>query len=104
MPVLHVPAVEERGPRGLQNLLKEEEKEKDEEDKKEDDNYEEEMGRKTRDVEDMQHSLAVAEGVMVKFLFVTCHLALSLQLLLQGSFHQEQVKQPHFRNTQDQPS
>ena len=44
----------------------------------------------------MQESLVVEEDMMVKFPvvpFATC--LLPLQLLLQGSFHQEEVKQQH---------
>ena len=40
MPVLQVPAGEERGPGGFPNLLKEEKQEEDEEEKKEDDDDE----------------------------------------------------------------
>ena len=40
MPVLQVPAGEERGPGGFPNLLKEEKPEKDEEEKKKDDDDE----------------------------------------------------------------
>jgi hypothetical protein len=46
-------------------------------------------------------SLVVEEGMLVKFHlvpFATC--LLHLQLLLQGSFHQEEVKSPHRRDTQ----
>ena len=49
----------------------------------------------------MEDSLVVEEGMLVKFPLVpiaTC--LLHLQLLLQGSFHQEEVKQPHCRDTQ----
>ena len=84
------------------NLLKKVEKdEEDEEEKKENDDDEEEMGEKRRDEEDMQDTLVVEEGVIVKLPlvpFATC--LLPLQLLLQGSFHQEEVKQPHFIYTQ----
>ena len=48
----------------------------------------------------MEDSLVVEEGMLVKFpldLFATC--ILHLQLLLQGSFHQEEVIQPHCRDT-----
>ena len=58
------------------------------------------MEGKRRDEKDMQDSLVVEEGMIVKFPFVpfaTC--ILPLQLLLQGSFHQEEVKQPHHRDT-----
>ena len=47
----------------------------------------------------MEDSLVVEEGVLVKFPsvpFATC--LLHLQLLLQGSFLQEEVKQPHCRD------
>ena len=59
------------------------------------------MEGKRRDEEDLQDSLVVGEGMMVKFPLVplaTC--LLPLQLLLQGSFHQKEVKQPHRRDTQ----
>ena len=59
------------------------------------------MEGKRRDGDDMQDCLVVEEGMMVKFLlvpFATC--LLPLQLLLQGSFNQEEVKQPHFIDTQ----
>ena len=49
----------------------------------------------------MEDSLVVEEGMLVKFSLVpfgTC--LLHLQLLLQGSFHQDEVKQPHCRDTQ----
>ena len=48
----------------------------------------------------MEDSLVVEEGILVKFPlvpFATC--ILPLQLLLQGSFHQVKVKQPHCRDT-----
>ena len=72
---LQVPAGEEGGHGGLPNLLKEE----DDEEKKEDDDEEEEMEGKRRDEEDMQDSLVVEEGMMVKFSlvpFTTCLLPL----------------------------
>ena len=59
------------------------------------------MEGKRRDGDDMQDCLVVEEGMMVKFLlvpFATC--LLPLQLLLQGSFNQEEVKQLHCRDTQ----
>ena len=49
----------------------------------------------------MEDSLVVEEGMLVKFPlvpFATC--LLHLQLLLQDSFHQEEVKQPHCGDTQ----
>ena len=49
----------------------------------------------------MEDSLVVEEGMLVKFPlvpFATC--LLHLQLLLQDSFHKEEVKQPNCRNTQ----
>ena len=49
----------------------------------------------------MKESLVVEEGMLVKLPlvpFATC--LLHLQLLLQGFFHQEEVKQPHCRDTQ----
>ena len=49
----------------------------------------------------MEDSLVVEEDMLVKFSlvpFASC--LLHLQLLLQGSFHQEEVKQPHSRDTQ----
>ena len=89
VPVLQVPAGEEGGPGGLSNLLKEEDKEEDEEEKKEDDDGEEEMEGKRRDEEDIQDSLVVEEGMMVKFSLVPFATCLGpLQRLLQGSFHQ----------------
>ena len=45
----------------------------------------------------MEDSLVVKEDMLVKFPsvpFATC--LLHLQLLLHGSFHQKEVKQPHF--------
>ena len=98
---LQVPAGEEGEPKGLPNLLKEEEKEEDEEEKKEDDDDKEEMEGKRKDGEDMQDSLVVEESMIVKFPlvpFATC--LLPLQLLLQGSFRQEEVKKPHRRDAQ----
>ena len=62
------------------------------------------MERKRREEEDMQESLLVEEGMMVKFPlipFVTC--LLPLQLLLQASFRQEKVAQPHCIDTQRPP-
>ena len=56
---------------------------------------------KRRDEEDIQDSLVVEEGMIVKFPlvpFATC--LLPLQLLCQGYFHQKEVKQPHCRDTQ----
>ena len=86
VPVLQDPAGEEGGPGGLPNLLKDKEKVDDDKDKKEGDDYEEEMEGKRRDEEDMQNSLVVEEGIMVKSLvpFATC--LLHLKLLLQGFF------------------
>ena len=49
----------------------------------------------------VEDSLVVEEGMLVKFPsvpFATCFL--HLQLLLQCFFHQEEVKQPHCRDTQ----
>ena len=49
----------------------------------------------------MEDSLVVEEGMLVKFPsvpFATC--LLHLQLLLQGSFYQEEVKQLYCRDTQ----
>ena len=46
--------------------------------------------------EDMQESLMVEEGKIVKFALVLFStFLLHLQLLLQCSFQQEEVKQPH---------
>ena len=73
MPVLQVPAGEEGGPGGFPNLRKEEYQEEDEEEE---------------------------EGILK---FPSVPLAtrlLHLQLLLQGAFHQDEVKQPDCRNTQ----
>ena len=100
MPVLEVPKGEEGGHRGLQNLLKEEEEEEEEEEEKNCDDEEEREGKR-RDEEDMQDSLVVEEGMIVKFSFVsfaTC--LLPMHLMLQGSFHQEEVKQSNRRDTQ----
>ena len=72
--------------------------EEDEDEKKEADYNEEEMEGKKRGEED---SLVVEEVKMGKFFLIpfdTC--LLPLQLLLQGSFHQEEIKQPHYRGTQ----
>ena len=68
--------------------------EEDEEEKKDDSDDEEERERKRRDEKDMLNSLVVEKGMLVKFPFVslaTC--LLPMQLMLQGSFHQEEVKQ-----------
>ena len=49
----------------------------------------------------MEDSLVVEEGMLVNFPlvpFATC--LLHLQLLLQGFFHQEEIKQPHYWDTQ----
>ena len=70
MPVLQVPVGEEGGPGGLPNLLKWGYKEEDEEEKKEDDDDEEEMEGKRREEEDIQNSLVVQEGMIVKFSLV----------------------------------
>ena len=73
MPVLQVPSGEDGMSGGFPNILKEEEQE---------------------------DSLVVEESMLVKFpmvRFVTC--LLHLKLLLQGSCHQEEVKQPHCRDT-----
>ena len=49
----------------------------------------------------MQDSMVVEEGMMVKIPLVPCVTCLHhLQLLLQGSFHQKEVQQPHRRDTQ----
>ena len=48
----------------------------------------------------MQDSWVLEEGMIVKFSlvsFATC--LLPLQLLLTGSFQQEEDKQPHWRDT-----
>ena len=90
VPVIPVPAKGEGGPGVLATLLKEED---DEEDK---DNNDE----KRRDEDDMQDSLVLDEGIIVKFLMVSfANCLLPLKLLLQGPFHQEEVKQPHLRDT-----
>ena len=48
----------------------------------------------------MEDSLVVEEGILVKFPSVPLTpCLLQLQLLCQGSFHQEEVKQPHCRDT-----
>ena len=49
----------------------------------------------------MEDSQVVEEGMLIKFpsvILATC--LLPLQLLFQGSFHQQEVKQPHCRDTQ----
>ena len=49
----------------------------------------------------MEDSLVLEEGMLVKFPSVPFAICLlHQQLLLQGSFHQEEVKQPHCRDTQ----
>ena len=68
--VLQIPAGDEGGPGGLLNLLKEEEKKETEEEKKGDDDDEEEMEGKRRYEKDMQDSLVVEEGMIIKFPFV----------------------------------
>ena len=91
MPVLQVSAGEVGGPGDLPNLQKEEEE--NEEEKKEDADEEKEIKGKRRDEEDMQDSLVVEAGIIVKFSlvsFATC--VLPLRLLLQGFFQQEEVK------------
>ena len=93
MPVLQVPAGVDGGPGGLLNILKEDEKE---DEKKEDKEEEEEMEGKWRDEEEMYDSLVVEEGIILKFLLPTC--ILPIQILLQGSFCQEEVKQPQCRD------
>ena len=90
------PCWRDGGPGGIQNLLKEEWKELDGTEKKEDGYDKEEMEGKRRNEEKMQRSLVVVKFPLVPF--ATC--LLHLQLLLQGSFHKEEVKQPHFRDTQ----
>ena len=83
VPVLQVPAGGEGGPSRLTNLLMEEEKEEDDEGKKEDGDDEKDMEEKRRNEEDMQDSLVVEDGMMVKYPlipFATC--ILPLQLLL----------------------
>ena len=97
VPVLQVPVGEERGPSGLPNTLKEGEKEEDWEEKLEDDDDEEEIEGKRRDTKDMQDSLVVEEGMIIKFPLVSYAI---LKRLLQCSFHQEEIKQPHHRDTQ----
>ena len=48
----------------------------------------------------MEDSLVVEDGMLVKFSLVPLAICLlHLQLLFQGSFHQEEVKQPHCRDT-----
>ena len=90
------PAGEEGGPGGIQNLLKEEWKVQDGTEKKEDDDDQEEMEGKRRNEEKMQRSLVVVKFPLVPF--ATC--LLPLELLLQGFFHQQEVKQPHRSDTQ----
>ena len=90
------PCWREGGPGGIQNLLKEEWKELDGTEKKEDDYDQEEMEGKRRNEEKMQRSLVVVKFPLVPF--ATC--LLPLELLLQGFFHQQEVKQPHRSDTQ----
>ena len=90
-----VPAGEDEWPEGLPNLLKYGKKEEDGEEKQGDDDEEEGMEGKRRDEEDIQDSLVEQKGMIVKFPLVPL-----LQLLLQGSFQQEEVEQPHCRDTQ----
>ena len=52
---------------------------------------------KRREEVDMLDSLVVEEGMIVKFPLVC---VATLQPLLHGSLHQEEVKQPHCRDTQ----
>ena len=62
--------------------------------KKEDDDNEEEIEWKRRDENDMEDILVWEEGMIIQFLLVSFATCLhSLQLLLQGSFQQEEVKQ-----------
>ena len=65
----HTVCLPEGGPGGLPNLLnlKNGEKEDEGEEKKEDDDDEEEMEWKRRDEEDMQDSLVLEKGMLVKF-------------------------------------
>ena len=59
------------------------------------------MEEKRRDEEDIHDSLVVEEGMLVKFHlvpFAAC--LLSMQLLIHGSFHQEEVRKPNHRDTQ----
>ena len=65
--ILQVPVGEEGGPGGLSNLLKQGEKGEDGEEKKEDDDDEEEMEGKMSDEDNIQGSLVVQEGMIVKF-------------------------------------
>ena len=59
------------------------------------------MEGKRRDEEDRQDILVVEESMMFKFSLVPfATYLLSLQLLLQGSLHQKEVKQPHRKYTQ----
>ena len=81
------PCWREGGPGGIQNLLKEEWKVQDGTEKKEDDDDQEEMEGKRRNEEKMQRSRVVVKFPLVPF--ATC--LLSLQLLFQGSFHQEKL-------------
>ena len=73
LPVLQVPAGEEGEPGGLTNFLKKEEKEEDDVEKEEDDeekkenDEKEELEGKRREEEDIQDSLVVQEGRIVKF-------------------------------------
>ena len=66
------------------------------EEMKEGEEEEEEIEGNRRDEEEIQDSLVVEEGMMVKFpLNPLTNCLLPLQLLLQGAFRQEEIKQPH---------
>ena len=83
MTVLQVPAGKDEGPRGLPNLLKSGKKEEDGGgEKKENGDDEEELEGKGRDSEDMQDSVVLEKGMIVKLPWSILPL---LQLLLQGS-------------------
>ena len=87
VPILQVPAGEEGGPGGLHNLRKEKDKEEDEEEKKDDYDDEKGMEGKRKEKEDIQDSIVVEGGRVVKFPlvpFASCFLP--PQLLLQGYF------------------
>ena len=59
------------------------------------------MEGKRRDAGVMLDRVVVEEGMMVKFPLVRFATCLNhLQLLLQGSFQQEEVRQPHSTDTQ----
>ena len=85
------------------DLPKQNKREEDEEEKEEADYDEEEMEGKMGDEQEMQDSLVVEEGMLIKFplvLFNTFLFPLQFPLHFFLPFYQEEVKQPHCRDTQ----